>query len=376
MKKILLFKSKYICYSSTWYFVDEFAKSFTKAGCDVTIAEISDFMKYSGETFDAVIDFNSILPSKKDSDGVRFPDLINAPFYNYILDHPLYHHDIISLPLKDSNLICLDNNHADYLRKYYPHLKKVIMLPLAAARQTSITPFEQRQYDLIFTGTYTSPDKVINVVREMGDDYSHKFTHYCNKLIAEPEQTLENILLASLKNSNPDEALFAAAMRSLFPVDMFVTCYFREKVIETLLSFGVNVDVWGHNWQNSPFIGNPHFVHHGELNFAHTFEVMSNSKFVLNINPWFKAGAHDRIFSAMLNGAASLTDKSSYIEDNFTNKKDIALYSLDDLGQCPDTFINLMNSPDKAAQIADEGLRIASELHTFDCRVASLLQYI
>ena len=42
---------------------------------------------------------------------------------------------------------------------------------------------------------------------------------------------------------------------------------------------------------------------------------MNRAKITLNVMPWFKNGAHDRVFNAMLNGSVSLTDGSVYLDD-------------------------------------------------------------
>lgn len=39
--------------------------------------------------------------------------------------------------------------------------------------------------------------------------------------------------------------------------------------------------------------------------------------------PWFKQGAHDRVFNSMLNGAVCVTDTSGYLKDNFIDGENI-----------------------------------------------------
>ena len=47
--------------------------------------------------------------------------------------------------------------------------------------------------------------------------------------------------------------------------------------------------------------------------------------------PWFKEGAHDRIFNSMLNGAVVLSDTSEYLEEEFKDGKDLIFYDLNEL---------------------------------------------
>ena len=45
--------------------------------------------------------------------------------------------------------------------------------------------------------------------------------------------------------------------------------------------------------------------------------VNKKTKLMLNVMPWFKNGSHDRIPTAMLNGAAVITDHSKYLDECF-----------------------------------------------------------
>ena len=87
----------------------------------------------------------------------HFIDMIEAPFFDYIVDHPLYHDPILKQPVKNLNVICIDRDHADYVRKYYPHIKKVSFLPVPVGIHSSLMPFERRRNTLLFTGSYYPP---------------------------------------------------------------------------------------------------------------------------------------------------------------------------------------------------------------------------
>lgn len=56
----------------------------------------------------------------------------------------------------------------------------------------------------------------------------------------------------------------------------------------------------------------------------------------MNVMPWFKDGAHDRVFNSMLNGAVCFTDWSRYLTENLRDGEDIFFYELDALECLPD----------------------------------------
>lgn len=98
---VLIFKMEGIAYNSTRLFADMLAYGFKRAGAVVDIFDITkhgniqELEELKGENYDAVIDFNSKLPDliidNNDGKEMYFLDSINGPFYNYIVDHPVYH---------------------------------------------------------------------------------------------------------------------------------------------------------------------------------------------------------------------------------------------------------------------------------------------
>ena len=130
MKHFLLFQIKSVCYDSYTYFSNAVAKELISAGHSVEIFSlakepIAAMERYVGSTFDAILDFNSELSRLQMDDGTFFLDQINAPFYNVILDHPLYHHDMLKQKIKNFHILCLDENHKTYIETNYPHIASV-----------------------------------------------------------------------------------------------------------------------------------------------------------------------------------------------------------------------------------------------------------
>ena len=65
-------------------------------------------------------------------DGTPVIDLIDGPFYDYIVDHPLFHYNCLMTRAKNFHAIVLDEGQADYVKEYHPQVKSVHMLPLGA----------------------------------------------------------------------------------------------------------------------------------------------------------------------------------------------------------------------------------------------------
>ena len=51
--------------------------------------------------------------------------------------------------------------------------------------------------------------------------------------------------------------------------------------------------------------------------------MISQAKISLNVMPWFKMGAHDRVINTMLYGGVALTDTSLFYENTFADGENV-----------------------------------------------------
>ena len=89
--------------------------------------------------------------------------------------------------------------------------------------------------------------------------------------------------------------------------------------------------------------------------------------------PWFKDGAHDRVFTAMLQHTLSLTDDSRYLREIAADGKALVYYSLEQREQLPELVRELLAKPETCTQIAENGYRLAEREHTWKQRARELV---
>ena len=92
--------------------------------------------------------------------------------------------------------------------------------------------------------------------------------------------------------------------------------------------------------------------------------------------PWFKDGAHDRIFNTMLNGAVCVTDSSIFLDTILQDGENAALYSLDSLGRLPEMIKGLLDDPMRMQRIADTGYQMAKNGHTWEHRAEEIMKIL
>lgn len=282
--------------------------------------------------FDAVLDINSKLPYLTLDDGEPFLDKLGIPFYNYILDHPLYHHPGLSFPLKNYHAIGIDKRHCEYMERYYPHLKSVIYRPLDGIKALRDIPFEAREIPLLFTGTYLSAEQIEKELLAQGEEMFRLMTDVLSEWTWDARrETLEDVVsrvldiaaderedapLAELSNSpllsNLPETVqngtFAVLMNRLYAVDRAKRYEVRYKTIAAVANAGLPLTLMGEGWDETPLADLPNVTLLSPRPMAQTIEVIANSKILLDCNPLFSCGVHDRVSTALANGCVCVSD--------------------------------------------------------------------
>lgn len=384
--RFLILKSKSVCYNSTYYFADCLVDSLKKLGHESIVFEIqgkslAELQAITQEHFDAIFDFNSKVPQGLDDETMDYYlDEFDAPFFNYILDHPLYQHDNLKEKLKNYHVICLDYDHADYIRRYYPNIRSVLVLPIGAMPTEDLPtiPFSKRRYDLLFTGTYTDPNEVLEII----DNCEPSLARDMHKMIAVLKDdfslTCEKVFELLLQKNEVvlPPPTFAQYMQLYFLVDTYITAYVRDLVLRTLAKGGVTVDIFGHGWEKFKCEEKEPFRFHGTCDFQETFSKMADAKAVLNVMPWFKNGAHDRIFSAMKNGALAISDESGYLSKHFPEHTGLISYSLKDMDGFLKKVQDFLQNPASYENIALAGQKFVSEHDTWEMRATEIVAWI
>jgi len=289
-------------------------------------------------------------------------------------------------------VFCVDREHVGYVRRFYPGVK-VEFLPLAGnellfwhgdgehgthrADVPEPVPYGRRTVDLVFTANYVSMEMLEEKVKALDDDYRIFYRRITEDLIADPAQSVDAVMERHIRNelgAVPEEKL-CAAMSGMIWIDLFVRSYFREKVVQTLADAGIIVRVFGADWEKI-HCKKPQNVRTsgGKVNSAACVQAMRDARIALNVMPWFKDGAHDRVFTAMLQGTAALTDDSRYLREECRDGENICFYSLRALEQLPDQVVSLLEDPVRMAELAERGYRMAEKRHRWKNRAGLLMQ--
>ena len=356
MKRLLLFQPSV---ETLHFFSDRLAEEYVKLGYEVRLIRIHepffgtekiiDFIK-GQETVMITFNFHGIQREAifHTPEGELLWDKYDVSCINIIVDHPFYYYEELQYLPKRYLQICIDEDHTDYMKEFYPEIALGETMPLAGCdyrdsfsggRALSLRedvidpskdipnvypkslgrqPIASRSTSVVFTGCYTSPDFFLPYMKRNGEEYDAFYHGILDDLMAAPDQCIHTVYLRHLNRELPEltKEDLKNVMNKMIFLDLWIRFTFRGKTIQTLLDAGIPVHCIGAGWETLPCKNKQLLTQTEYSDTAVCLKAAAEAKISLNVMPWFKRGAHDRIYSAMLNGAVSVTDKSQYLTEH------------------------------------------------------------
>lgn len=371
------------------YFSLQIAEEMKRLGHEIFIFDLSkpwaSTQKFFGSFFEkgntVLINFNFHGMSGEDyfldENGRSMWDALQIPSYNIVVDHPMYYHHFLEKVPSNYHHISIDRNHEKYMRRFFPEIENGPFLPLAGTqlyKDRSNVPISHRRYDVVMVGNYCIPQTFEKYITRIDEEYTAFYYGMIDELFAKPWRTVEEVAQEHLLREIgevPEEEL-KKAMASLTFIDLYVRYTFRGRAVQELADAGIKVHVFGDGWDRLECKHPENLILMNNLDSEGCLKKLRQTKLSLNVMPWFKDGAHDRIFNTMLNGAVCLTDSSIYLDDILEDQKNSAIYSLSEMEKLPEIAGALLEDVDKMQSIADSGYQLAQEGHTWAHRAGVL----
>jgi hypothetical protein len=261
------------------------------------------------------------------------------------------------------------------MKRFFPSIQLGPFLPLAGT-EISNKPLNERSKDVVFTGNYTPPNKFDKHITRINDEYTEFYRGIIDDLIAHPDLEMDEVFEIHLirEMNDPSDEDLKTCMENMIFIDLYVRFYYRGLVIKTLVDHGLQVHVFGKGWELLQCEHQENLINGDSLSSLECLQKISQAKISLNVMPWFKDGAHDRIFNSMLNGALCLTDESIYLREELQDNVNIKFYSLTELEKLPELVTELLQQPDRMKAIIEAGYHKAKRSHTWECRARILQQ--
>ncbi len=395
MTEVLIFCSREICYLSGNFFANQIGAAFEELGIGAKVCELSEERSLEeqlepliGPEYRLILDFNSRLPRMVMEDGRPYLDRLNGPFFDYILDHPLFHYNGLTTETENMRVIVPDEAHAAYVRRYHPQIKSVHMLPLGGTRALSARGSDKaaegqektgtaKSCRVFFPGTFDTPDAVYRLVQEASGPVKRAMQELIDMRLAEPllpmEEAYERYLAGRQITLSDGE--FALSMNAMYPVDAYIRDSFRKAAVDALLSARIPVTVMGEGWEKYHAPDERCLKRERGVLFGLSFERIAREEILLNVAPIFNRGMHDRIVAGMANETVVLTDENPYLRRRFPDKETLAFYSLRDMDTLCDTAARLMEDGARRERMARRAYHEFLAHDTWKCRARQILEW-
>ncbi|MDE6851583.1 MAG: DUF115 domain-containing protein [Lachnospiraceae bacterium] len=329
--------------------------------------------------YDVIFTINGMILEEDSVLGEALLRKGDVIYCTYLMDHPLIHYQRLRTSYPAVFVLSPDRYHTAYTDRYLSNIWGTAFLPHAGCRYSGAgIPYQERTIDLSFMGSYIPPEQIRMQFREYPEEMALLLETTADILMREPERTLEDAVLTCLAQYGitMQDNEMPAVLAEFRMVDRYIRSYYRDAVIRTLVDAGICVDVYGDGWEQFATKAGDCLRVHPAVSYEESLAVISDSRISLNIMPWFKDGSHDRVFTAMLNGALCLTDGSAYLEEELRETENVYFYSLKGLKYLPAKIRRILSNPEQSAAVAAAGRELAQGKHTWAHRAEEVMDYL
>lgn len=302
------------------------------------------------------------------------------PCFNIVVDHPLYYTERYEQLPSRYYQISIDLEHENYIQEYYPEIASLGFLPLAGTgRLDSLEGtveewLRNRPAEVLFVGNYNNPAEYEPYITRINAEYTAFYRGIISELLHHPERTLTEVAkrhcIREMGMLSRKE--WRICFQHLNFVDLYLRFYERQQVLKQLVESGVTVHVYGHGYEDFQVSRPECLICHGPVDSLECLKQMQKSRISLNVMPWFRDGAHDRIFNAMANGSVSLSDESRYLTRQLKDGEDILFYDLLQLEDMTNRVKDLLKNPEVLYRISQQAYHKAREYHLWKHRAVWL----
>ncbi len=343
-----------------------------------------------------------------------------SEYFIILVDHPLYYHScLLSVP-DNATVFCIDREHAAYIRRFYPGVLAKFMptagnvlpgadgdfsgpdgdfsradcdlpreggvadgggAPFGTDRAANsphgrgFIPYEKRRYGIVFTANYVPPEQLYERIDGADPEYKTFYRGILDDLLESPSQSVDVVMERHIAREigNVSDGDIRAAMSGMILLDLCARTILRGEIVRELAEADVPVAVFGADWDKLPCKKPWNILgERRQVSSADCVRAVADARVSLNVMPWFKDGAHDRVFTAMLQKTVSLTDDSRYLRREFDDGEDLVFFSLEGRRFLPDLARMLLCNAGEAARIAENGYKKAAGRHTWRARAREI----
>lgn len=379
MIKKVCFLVNYNQYESKRHFTEKLAEALNRANVETKIVDV-DESTVGSTLIDEIIEytpdftasFNSFTPLP---DNTYLWDYTEIPHLSLLLDPSLYSVNLIESPY--SVIACVDQ--ADCYGLSTQGFDRILFIPHAVEVDLFEEPPEEKEYDVVFIGSCYDYETMRSAWKHQLSELEQSVLEEASELfLSNSEIPLYEALMSvwGQKQSGDNEVDFLGLFAYL---DQYTRGVDRVELVRSIND--AKVHVFGELFEDDPsatkgwqemLAGKENIVFHEPLDYEESLKVLQKSKICLNSSPFFKHGAHERIFAGFACGAAVLTTENPFLSSIFKDGESIIFYRSKEWEKVNEKINYYLENEDARSALVESGQHKVKSDHTWDHRAMYL----
>jgi len=378
--RVVIYRDAYQ-YGAVDLFAHGIAEGFRKLARETVFVDLTDTpglqsnlsKAFSGGNVEFILSFGA-AGYCFESNGKNIYDQMPFPFFAFQVDHPAHHIDRFYF----NNIIisAMDRSHVRFLDNYFKGSKKTCFMPHGGCRSKYAGTERLKRINVLFPASYMNVSEQLTSIKRL-EPFSQKLISETVEIIlahdAIPiEDALETVAKGLSIDIYDEKLKSKVAGEIIRKIETFVRALKRTKMLQILDDAKIAVDIYGNGWPANPF--KYHRIHNA-LPFNEINDLMTESKIVINAAN-IADGAHERVFTTMLNDALSLSDYNPYLAETFQEDSEIAFYRWTQIDKMPEIISKFLVDNEMREDITCNGTASATAAHTWEHRAAQVLETV
>ena len=377
-RPILILTGQSECQGALDSFAQNFGAQLRRHGQGVIFSNgnpenLDRLRKYLLSPLKAVVGFQTKMFGTKLSSGEYLGNVIGAPKFNFLFDHPIYMTEELVKEIQDVYILSQDETYVEYIKEHIPQVKASYRFPPAGLEWAKK---EEKLYDISFVGTYYDYRMQEDLMYTLPQNYRDLSKRFYKRQLEEPNKRAEEIMdeIFDAMGYEVDEDEYVKTLFAMGYAVKAAMYRFREKVVQTLLEGGVTVDVFSESWKKAPFANHENLRIHEEIPYEESLRVIAQSKLSLNVMSWHKGGMTERLNNAMLCKSVCVSDETTYIKREYP--EEMLLFNLEDYSDLADRVKELLKDDARREAMAEAAYKKAKKTQTWSARSKEFIKII
>ncbi len=379
MIKKVCFLVNYNQYESKRHFTNKLVEALKRANVESKVVDV-DESKVDESLIDEIIEyapdctasFNSFTPFP---DNTYLWDYTEIPHLSILLDPSLYSVYLIESPY--SMISCVDQSDCYGLSTQ--GFDRILFMPHAIERDLLDEPPQEKQYDVVFIGSCYDFETMQSIWKHKLSDVEREVLEEATDLFFSNTEIPLHEALVSVWGTKDVENEDINFLNLFSYLDQYSRGIDRVELIRHINDGEVHIfgelfedDQSATKGWKEMLRDKSNIVFHEPVSYEESLKILQKSKICLNSSPFFKYGAHERIFAGFACGALVVTNENPFLKQMFKDGESIVYFRSKEWDKVNEKINYYLENEDARKAVVESGRAVVRVNHTWDHRAIEI----